>query len=676
MRGGGWRVWTSSCLQTQRRAPQLVSAFCAAAGHTVEEPLFTIDPKVLTGRLEKALKERNAEEAWRALQKLKRAGVEFAEKPMLRDSVALFCGGDALCLLRAQKILSRLYKGSKLDCLDGDLMKSLCWAFAKGDMWDLSANTFRLMLQKHYYPSLDFWKMLLASWAQSPRGAGYVVKVFLEICRYCCNSSLEHLTEVPSMRPDKESFTIALKACADLGESGKAEEIMRQMTRFSLQPDNACFCSLMKAHEKGGGIESMLKVLLRMKQAQEVPSRTTLNSLLAACINIGEVDVAAEVALCWSGKMRHDIQNLDLPREAAHHKLHESIRDWRDVLERPCGETFTLLLNAYLQKNRVADAAKFLGRMFHSESSQYIPCSFALEGALQLGLRDEINGTLQELASQNTPADCEAYAALVKAYCKLPQPLKAETVLQDARQVGHLVDMGCYVSVIDAYNLLQDYDCAQRVFRDMKRNGVAPLEPILNKLLSFFEKQGKPYVMSKLLDSALREPPLNLELQHWNRTVQSYCKGKLLFDAKAAVKKMRQAGFEPDANTYTFLLGGYILMGNKTNEILLLWAEIKTRLASSSNSTSPLKLNEELLNAFLTFFIKYGYFRNALDVIAKMEEHKFWADKQKYKNMYWHLHRDLYTSKHRSQRRVDMSQERRKEVEAFKLWVGLPVSIA
>lgn len=652
--------------------PFLVASCFSSSADT--RPLFTIDPKVLTFRLEKFLEERNADEAWRALQKLKRAGVDFPERQLVRESLALLSGsGDVLSLLRAHKIMSRLNKEDKLGYLDGDLLKSLSMAFAKGEMYDLSASTFRLMLQKHHYPPLALWKTLLGLWVQSPRGASYVVKVFLEICRYCCNNATsEHHTSISYITPDREAFTIALKACAVLGESGKAEDILKQMTRFSLKPDNACFCSLMKAHEKGGGIELLLKVLLRMRQAQEVPSRTTLNSLLTACINLGEVDVAAQVVLCWSGKVKDATQEPGLSKEEAHHKLHESIKEWGEALESPCGETFTLVLKAFLQKNSVADAAKFLGSLYCAEDSQYIPCSFAFDGVLKLGLRDEINATLQELATQNKPADGMSYAMLIKAYCNLPQPLKAEAVLQDSRRVGHLLDIGCYSSVIDAYNLIQDYDCAQRVFRDMKRHGVIPLEPILSKLLSFFEKHSKPYSMFKLLEAASRDPPLKMELQHWNRTVQSFCKGKLLFDAKAVVKRMKQVGFDPDANTYVFLLSGYILMGNKTNEILLLWAEIKEKLASSSSLTAPLKLNEELLNGFLTIFVKYGYFKNALDVIARMEERKFWADKQKYKNMYWHLHKDLYTSKHRSQRRVDMSQERRKQVEAFKTWVGLP----
>ncbi|MCO5558696.1 hypothetical protein L7F22_012282 [Adiantum nelumboides] len=296
------------------------------------------------------------------------------------------------------KLSPRLPSLHALYCTDAIrhcLLKSLCWAFAKGDMCDLSANTFRLMLRKHYYPPLDFWKSLLASWVQNPRGAVYVAKVFLEICRNCCNSSLEHLTEISSVRPDTEAFTVALKACANIGASVKAEEIMRQMTHFFVRPDNACFCSLMKAHEKGNGIDRILKVLLRMKQAQEVPSRITLNSLLAACINIGEVDVAAQVVLCWSGKLKLDIQDSDLLRDAAHHELHKSIRDWKDALERPCDETFSLLLKAYLQKNRIVDATKFIGRIFYAENSQYVPCSFALQGVLQLGLRDKVNDMLQ-----------------------------------------------------------------------------------------------------------------------------------------------------------------------------------------------------------------------------------------------------------------------------------------
>jgi pentatricopeptide repeat protein len=279
---------------------------------------------------------------------------------------------------------------------------------------------------------------------------------------------------------------------------------------------------------------------------------------------------------------------------------------------------------------------------------------------------------LEAMTIKNMPADNMSYATLVKAYCKLPQPVKAEAVLQEACKVGHLLDIGFYVSVIDAYNLVQDYNSAHRVFHEMKCRGVSPLEPILDRLLAFFEKQDKPYLMLKLLNTSARDPPLKMALYHWNRTIQVFCKGKLVSDAKASVRTMRRLGIDADANTYVFLLSGYILMGNKTNEILLLWTEIKDKL-SPIDGGNPIQLTEELLAGFLTIFIKYGYFKNAMDVISKLEERNMWADKEKYKDMYWRLHRRLYTSKHRSQRRVDMSQERRRHVDAFKAWVGLPI---
>ncbi|KAH7447832.1 hypothetical protein KP509_01G123400 [Ceratopteris richardii] len=570
--------------------------------------------------------------------------------------------------------MSRLNKENKLDHLDGELLKALSLAFARGEMCELSSNTFRLLLQKHHYPPLALWKSLMQIWMHQPRGPLYVVKIFLQICRYCNDASPEHQKGILSVAPDKEAFDLALRACSQLGELGKAEDVMRRMSHFKICPDNDSFSLLIKTYEKGGNLDRMLNVLLRMREAQTVPSRTTLNSLLTACIRVGEVDIAAEVVLCWSGKFRDDSKlGFGLSKDVIHEEFHESLRDWRTTIERPCGETFTLVLKGYLEKNRVTDAAKFLGRLCSRENSEHVPCSFVLNGVVDLGLRDEVHTMLQEMASLNAPADSMAYTNLIKAYCKLPQPLKAEAVLRDARQAGHSLDIGSYVPILDAFNLLQDYDCAHRLFRDMKQNDVVPLEPIMNKLLSVFEKEGKPYVMRKLLDTALMEPRLKVDLHDWNRTIQTFSRQKLMFDAKATVKKMRQAGFEPDARTYTFLLGGYILMGSKINEILLLWAEIKERLASSpSTSSTSLKLNEELLNGFLTFFVKYGYFRHALDVIARMEERSYWADKQKLRNMYWHLHRDLYTSKHRSQRRIDMSQERRKEVAAFKAWIGYP----
>lgn len=134
------------------------------------------------------------------------------------------------------------------------------------------------------------------------------------------------------------------------------------------------------------------------------------------------------------------------------------------------------------------------------------------------------------------------------------------------------------------------------------------------------------------------------------------------------VKRMKQLGFDPDAATYICLLSGYILQGEKTNEINLLWVEIKEQLSTQPEST-PLRLTEELLNGFLIFFVKYGYFKNALDVISQMEENYFWVDEQKLRGMYKNLRRDLY--KHHSQRSNKL-EERMKYVEAFKVRIGLP----
>lgn len=651
------------------------------------QPLFTLDESSLTRRLKTALKEKNADVAWRTLQKLKKIGVEFPEEmSLVKESLFLLARGDAVNLFRAHKLLSRMTKENMIDFVDGDSLGLLARAFAEAEMFACSVNALRLMVQKHHHPSVTLWKTAMELWGQKPEGAVYVIKVFLEICRYI-NKGLS--AEEPkdqngvlvTMKPDKEAFNIALKACAVLGEWKKAEEIIGQMTCFAVSPDNASFHSLLKAYEKGRGITQMKKILLRMEQAHEIPNCTTLNALLSAYVNLGEIEAAAQLVLSWAGKGPcrkggssivedktapvGDADNVEKLEEA------ELINGLRKILGSPPSETYAVIVKGFLDHGGVADAAKFLSKLYYSEGSEYIPCSLAIEGVLKLGLRDEVNRILQELATQNTPADSKAYGMLVKAYCNLPQPLKGETVLHDARKAGHLLPLDCYDSLIDAYNLLEDYDCAFAVFREMKRHGVVPIESTFSKLLAVFERNAKPYLMRKLQDIALRDPPLKMEVHHWNRTIQSFCKIKLMFDAKVVMKRMQQLGFHPDATTYVFLLSGYILQGGKSNEILLLWAEIKENLAPKPDGTQ-LRLNEELLNGFLAFFVKYGYFKHAMEVIARMEEHKFWIDKPKLKNMYWHQHRNLYTSKHRSQRRVDMSQERRKQVEAFKRWVGLP----
>jgi pentatricopeptide repeat protein len=183
-------------------------------------------------------------------------------------------------------------------------------------------------------------------------------------------------------------------------------------------------------------------------------------------------------------------------------------------------------------------------------------------------------------------------------------------------------------------------------------------------------------MMFKLLNSASCEPGrVGTELRHWNRAVRAFCRAKHMFDAKAVVRAMKGLGLEPDAETYVSLLDGYVLVGGNTNEVLMLWAEIRAKTTDNDHDDGSLRLDLALLDGFLSFFIRYGYFNNALDAIAKMEARQLRPDKEKYRNMYWHLHRDLYTSKHRSLRRVDLSQERRQQVDAFKRWVGISLVV-
>eukprot|EP00249_Psilotum_nudum_P021501 c28128_g1_i2 orf=1-2175(+) len=673
-----------------------ISSFASCADK--DDRRFTrLDATYANQQLQNALHQRNTEEVWRSLQTLIKKNGIFPEPASLNNSFTLLSyGGDALSLNRAYKLLARVKAEQRLDLLDGDSLCLLALAFARANMPDFAANALRLLVREDFFPSLKVWTTILEHLMVQATGASLAAKLFLEICMYLKRSALieQESTNTDSllaMTPNQEAFNLALEACVTGGNSVKAEEIIDQMGNFDLAPDNSSFCSLIKTYVKDGRMRALKMILPRMTKAGVVPNQATLNTLLSAYVNLDDVDAAGQLLRRWlqagqCGKVASDEPHDSKVRQetkssATNTAISEGTKSkmvyaeqllstWGTILGTPDAEAYGTVLKGFVSKGRVLDAAQLLIDLQERESYEYVECQHAIDGLLQLGIREGAHGILHAMAALNAPADVHAYASLLQAYCQIPQPEKAEEVIKDAKMIGHQLAIACHEALIDMYLLLQDYSSAFSVFTGIKKCGLVPLEASFTLLLKVFETSKKPSLMRKVLEVACLNPPMQVELKHWNATVETFCKARMMFDAKCTVKRMKQLGFQPDATTYNALLNGYYTHGGKTNEILLLWPEV-TQLNILREGIEPLKFTKDLLDGFLHAFVRFGYFKKALDVVSKMEEQKFYVDKTKYKKLYLQYHRDLFTSSHASQRRVDKSQERRKQVGEFKNWVGL-----
>ena len=481
------------------------------------------------------LKQRRTEEAWQVMQLLKKAGKVPDRVCASRLVAQLAHRGVPSSLARAQQILSYLREQNAVELLDLDALGLLAMASARGGAARYALGVLKLMLDMSLYPSVKVWSAVVSKLGRHVDDCPLALECFDEMCsRLKEAKSTSQGLDVSSSWPDTGAFNAALNACATMGFMEKAISLWGELPQYELTPDCLSFNILIKMYARTEDKELLNTVMEEMEAAGVDPDQSTLNSLVAAYVGMGEMK-EAEILVKKFQEQAKRIESGELDRSR-----------WGANL-RPDVRTYTTMMKGYIRNGRRSDAMQVLLAMQKDKDPRSSPnevsYTTAISSCVQMGLMDEACIVLQEMTTQKVPANVVTYNVLLKGYCRSRQLQKAYGLVSDMKSAGISLDVVSYNTLIDGCIEMDDNIGALGFFKEMRMKGIAPSEVSYTTLMKAFGRNGQPYQVHRVFEEMQQDANMRTDAFAWNVLLDSYCRSGRMADAQRMFQKMKEERF-------------------------------------------------------------------------------------------------------------------------------------
>lgn len=649
------------------------------------------------------LRDRKTEEAWNTYTN----STHLPNPTCLSRLVSQLSYQNTLSsLTRAQSIVTRLRNERQLHRLDANCLGLLAVAASKAGHTLYAASLLRSMLRSGYLPHVKAWTAVVARLASSPDGDGpaEALRLFRSVTR-----RLRRLPD-PGMaaasQPDTAAVNAALNACANLGDAAAFLQVLDEMPQFNVEPDALSYNTMMKLCVRVGRKDLLVFVLERVLQLGIPLCVTTLQSLVSAYVEFGDLETAEKLVQAMREQRRdicrvlrecnldeEDNDNDNDDEDCVFEKLlpnlvgqsgNETEPPLLPKVYAPNTRTYTTLMKGYMNAGRVSDTVRMLEAMRRQDDKashpDHVSYTTVVSALVKIGSMERARQVLAEMTRIGVPANLITYNVLLKGYCQQLQIDKARELLKEmVDDAGIQPDVVSYNILIDGCILVDDSAGALSFFNEMRARGIAPTKISYTTLMKAFAYSGQPKLAHRVFSEMDNDPRVKVDLIAWNMLVEGYCRLGFVEEAKKVIQKMKESGLHPDVGTYGSLANG-IALARKPGEALLLWNEVKERCevgkqeGKFDSSVPPLKPDEGLLDTLADICVRAAFFRKALEIVACMEENGIPPNKTKFTRIYVEMHSRMFTSKHASRARQDRRVERKRAAEAFKFWLGLPNS--
>ncbi|KAL8051933.1 hypothetical protein ABFX02_06G180000 [Erythranthe guttata] len=346
----------------------------------------------------------------------------------------------------------------------------------------------------------------------------------------------------------------------------------------------------------------------------------------------------------------------------------ELITTERGVLM-PTERTYVRLVKAFLEAGKVKELVEFMIKAEKEDSPASTDNSvlvYVIHSCISLGRLDQAHDLLDEMRLAGIRTSSSVYNSLLKAYYQDNRIGEVKSLIRDARKAGIQLDASSYEALIQSRVIENDTTGALNLFKEMKeakipRNGNREFDKIVKN-----NSREESHLMSKLLHEIKEGQTVDCGVHEWNNVIYFFCKKRLMQDAEKALKKMRDLGHNPNAQTFHSMVTGYAAIGGKYIEVTELWGEMK----SFAFSSGLMKFDVELLDAVLYTFVRGGFFVRANEVVEMMEKGGMFVDKYKYRALFLKYHKNYCKGK-TPKIQTENQLRKREAALAFKNWVGL-----
>ncbi|GAV85267.1 PPR domain-containing protein/PPR_2 domain-containing protein/PPR_3 domain-containing protein [Cephalotus follicularis] len=633
----------------------------------------------LLGKLEVALKNRQADEAWETFNDYKTL-FGFPDHSILNRFLStLAYSSDPRWLQKAADLVLMISK-EKSNSLQLDILTKLSLCLARAQMPVPASMILRFMLEKGNLPGMDILSLVYLHMVKSEIGTYIASNFLVEICDCFRLLRANKNIRAKLTKPDTLIFNLVLDACVRFGSSLKGQQLMEMMSETGVIADAQTIVIIARIHEMNGQRYELKKFKDHIAQVSTpfvCHYRQFYDSLLNLHFKFGDVDAAADLVLdIYNNGVSISVQKL-----------------WKDS-QKPCLVSIgsdhlrsglkMQILPELLQKDSVLRVERKQelvicrsGKLFLSNRA----LAKLISGYRRCGKIRELSKLLLSIQKEcHLSGGFTLSSDVIGACIHLGWLETAHDILDDMKLSGAPMGSATYMSLLTAYCKGKMFKEANALLKQMRKADLVKIfsdEMIISACLSEAADKSILYTdassltgKSDLAESLLREgrekekaiSPLVYEL---NSSIYFFCKAKMIEDASKTFRRMQEMKIQPTVQTYAYLLHGYSSL-EMYRDITILWGDMKRNMQSGN-----LEVSRDLYEFLLLNFVRGGYFERLMEVINHMKEHNMYTDKWVYKREFLKLHKDLYRNLRASEARNEVQKKRLEYVQAFRKWAGI-----
>lgn len=695
------------------------------------------DPAKLSAEIENAINEHRYGDAWKLYeQHMQMDG--FPRKTLVNKILTSFVESlDSKWLEKAYGLVEQAFEEGKQNLSEKEPLIYLSLGLSKCGLPVPASTILRKLVATEQYPPVTAWSAILAHMSLTAPGAYLAAELILEIGylfqdgrvdpRKKCNAPLI------AMKPNTNTFNIALAGCLLFETTRKAEQLLDIMPRIGVKADSNLLIIMAHIYERNGRREELRKLQRHIDEAvnlSDIQFRQFYNCLLSCHLKFGDLNSASKMVLEMLQRAKEAQNSLAaamLPFNAV------GVNNRTPSAQNVNCTNSVDLENSGIIENHILSYEDFTkDRKFVALEAEVKRVLQTLLGMLQkqVELITTEHGILQ-------PTE-KIYIKLVKAFLEAGKTkelthflIKAEKenlqVSHDDAALGHVITLCISLGWLDqAHDLLDEMHLA----------GVRASSSVYASLLKAYIEANRPREVTALLRDA-RSAGIQLDASCYEALLQSKIVQKDTPGALHLFKEMKESKIPRSGHQEFEMLVKGCAQNHEAGLMAKLLQEIKEgqridcgvhdwnnvihffckkrlmqdaekalkkmrslghlpnaqtfhsmvtgyaaiggkytevtelwgEMKSFASSTS-MNFDEELLDSVLYTFVRGGFFARANEVVAMMEEGKMFIDKYKYRTLFLKYHKTLYKGK-TPKFQTEAQLKKREAALGFKKWLGL-----
>ncbi|TXG70628.1 hypothetical protein EZV62_005563 [Acer yangbiense] len=262
------------------------------------------DPAKLSVEIENAIDERRYDDTWKLFeQHMQMEG--FPRKSIVNKLLTSFTESlEAKWLEKAYGLVEQAFEESKHNLMEKETLIYLSLGLAKCGSPIPASTVLRKLVAMEQYPPVTAWSAILAHMSLTAPGAYLAAELILEIGYLFQDGRVDprKKSNAPliAMKPNTNSYNIALAGCLLFETTRKAEQLLDMMPRIAVKADANLLIIMAHIYERNGRREELRKLQRHIDEVynlSDIQFRQFYNCLLSCHLKFGDLDSASKMVL-------------------------------------------------------------------------------------------------------------------------------------------------------------------------------------------------------------------------------------------------------------------------------------------------------------------------------------------------------------------------------------------